>query len=375
MTPDICKVLLVDDDEDDYIVARDLLDESEQLVFKLTWVDNYEDGLTEISKNLHDIYLLDFRLGRQNGLELLQAAIAIGCQKPIILLTGVGDHAIDQKAMNAGASDYLVKGSTLSATLLERSIIHAFERKRSEMRQAELLTEVATANQELKDFAYIISHDLKAPLRGISSIAGWLSQDYADMLGDEGKEMLQLMSGRVRRMSDLIDGVLQYSRLGHVREEKREINLNTLVLEIIDLLAAPVGIKIAIATDLPTIEAEQTRIQQVFQNLISNAIKYMDKPSGEIRIGHTLKDGFWEFYVSDTGIGIEDRYFDKVFQIFQTLYPPDQSDSTGVGLAIVKKVIEMYGGQIWVTSEINIGSTFWFTIPISEIEGINHEKC
>ena len=375
MTPDICKVLLVDDDEDDYIVARDLLDESEQLVFKLTWVDNYEDGLTEISKNLHDIYLLNFRLGRQNGLELLQAAIAIGCQKPIILLTGVGDHAIDQKAMNAGASDYLVKGSTLSATLLERSIIHAFERKRSEMRQAELLTEVATANQELKDFAYIISHDLKAPLRGISSIAGWLSQDYADMLGDEGKEMLQLMSGRVRRMSDLIDGVLQYSRLGHVREEKREINLNTLVLEIIDLLAAPVGIKIAIATDLPTIEAEQTRIQQVFQNLISNAIKYMDKPSGEIRIGHTLKDGFWEFYVSDTGIGIEDRYFDKVFQIFQTLYPPDQSDSTGVGLAIVKKVIEMYGGQIWVTSEINIGSTFWFTIPISEIEGINHEKC
>lgn len=366
MTIEISKVLLIDDDDDDYIVTRELLSESEQLDFKLTWLDDYDDGLLEISKNQHDVYLLDFRLGRKTGLELLQAAIAQGCNKPIILLTGVGDHEIDQKAMNAGASDYLVKGSTLSATLLERSILHAIERKRSEIRQAELLAEVAVTNQELNDFAYIISHDLKAPLRGISSLAGWLLQDYGDRLDDEGKEMLNLLSDRVRRMGDLIDGVLKYSRLGRLREDQREIDLQTLVLEIIDLIAPPSEITITIDTNLPIVQAEKTRMQQVFQNLISNAIKYMGKPAGEIWIGHTQKNGFWEFYVKDTGMGIEERHFNKIFHIFQTLNPPDQSDSTGVGLAIVKKIIEMYGGHISVTSELGVGSIFWFTIPISK---------
>lgn len=368
MIKEVRTVLLVDDDEDDYIVTRDLLDEAEQLVFKLTWLDNYEDGLAAIAKDDHDVYLLDFRLGKQNGLELLEAALQIGCQKPIILLTGVGDHAIDQEAMYAGASDYLVKGNTLNAPLLERSILHAFERKRSEVRQAELLAEVAAANQELKDFAYVVSHDLKAPLRGIASIAEWLNQDYGDRLDEDGKEMLTLMSGRVRHMSDLIDGVLKYSRLGRVLKGDSSIDLNIVIQEIIEAIAPPPEITIKIETDLPTLNLERTRIQQVFQNLISNAINYMGNPSGEIHIGHReypAKKGFWEFYVSDTGIGIEERHQDQIFQIFQTLHSADQPDSTGIGLAIVKKIIEMYGGQIWVTSKIDVGSTFWFTLPIT----------
>ncbi|MEA5476151.1 ATP-binding protein [Pseudanabaena galeata UHCC 0370] len=366
MTLDICRVLLVDDDEDDYIVARDFLSEAELLDFKLTWVDNYDDGLAEISKNCHDVYLFDFRLGKENGLELLQAAIKTGCTKPIILLTGVGDREIDQKAMALGASDYLVKGYFLSATLLERSILHAIERKISENRQLKLVSELAAVNQELKDFAYIVSHDLKAPLRGIASLADWVQNDYGDRLDDEGRDMLSLMSGRVRRMSDLIDGVLQYSRVGRVKENRTQVNLARLLNETIDMIAAPNGIQIAINSELPTLFAEKTRMQQVFQNLIGNAVKYMGKPEGEIHIGHSQKDGYWEFYVSDTGMGIESRHFDKVFQIFQTLIPRDQSESTGVGLAIVKKIVETYGGKIWLTSEVGKGSTFWFTLPITE---------
>jgi signal transduction histidine kinase len=366
MPLDICRVLLVDDDEDDYIVARDFLSEAELLDFKLTWVDNYDDGIAEIGKNRHDVYLFDFRLGKENGLELMQAAIRMGCTKPIILLTGVGDREIDQKAMTIGASDYLVKGKFLSATLLERSILHAIERKTSENRQLKLVSELAAVNQELKDFAYIVSHDLKAPLRGIASLADWVQNDYGDRLDDEGRDMLSLMSGRVRRMSDLIDGVLQYSRVGRVKENKTQVNLARLLNETIDMIAAPNGIHIAIDSELPTLCAEKTRMQQVFQNLIGNAVKYMGKPEGEIHIGHSQKEDYWEFYVSDTGMGIESRHFDKVFQIFQTLVPRDQSESTGVGLAIVKKIVETYGGKIWLTSEVGKGSTFWFTLPISE---------
>ena len=366
MKDNICKVLLIDDDEDDYIVARDFLAEAEQLSFKLNWVDNYDDGLVEIRKNHHDLYLLDFRLGKGNGLELLKEAIAMGCNKPIILLTGLGDREIDQKAMALGASDYLVKGNFLSATLLERSIIHAIERKTSENHQLKLVTELATVNQELKDFAYIVSHDLKAPLRGIASLADWLRSDYGDRLDDEGRDMLQLMSGRVRRMSDLIDGVLEYSRVGRVRDNKTQVNLSQLLHETIDMISMPDGIQIAIDTELPTITLEKTRMQQVFQNLIGNAVKYMGKPEGEIHIGHSEMKDCWEFYVSDTGMGIEARHFDKVFQIFQTLAPRDQSESTGVGLAIVKKIVESYDGKIGLNSEIGKGSTFWFKLPKSE---------
>ncbi len=365
MAKDVCQVLLIDDDEDDYIVTRDFLDEAEQMSFKLSWVDNYDQGLAEIEKNRHDLYLLDFRLGKGNGLELLEEAIRMGCDKPIILLTGLGDSDIDQRAMAAGASDYLVKGRFLSATLLERSIIHAIERKRSENRQLQLVTELAAANQELKDFAYIVSHDLKAPLRGIASLADWVLNDYGDHLDDEGKNMLHLMGGRVRRMSDLIDGVLQYSRVGRVKEEKTLVDLQILVHEVIDAIAPPQGMKIEIDTELPKLFAEKTRIQQLFQNLLSNAIKYMGKPEGDIHIGHSEANGFWEFYVSDTGVGIEERHFDKIFQVFQTLVPRDQSESTGVGLAIVKKIVELYGGKVWVQSKINQGSTFYFRLPVT----------
>jgi signal transduction histidine kinase len=366
MTAEICQVLLVDDDDDDYVVARDLLSEAEQLSFKLTWVDNYEEGLALINKNEHDVYLLDFRLGQNNGLELLKEAIKMECQKPIIVLTGVGDHDIDQAAMAAGASDYLVKGNTLTATLLERSILHAIERKRSELHRLELLAELASANQDLKDFAYIVSHDLKAPLRGIASLAEWFAQDYGTLLDDQGKMLLDLLGGRVRRMGELIDGVLEYSRVDRQKEEKRNINLHLLLTEMIDVLAIPAGINVFFDTELPIIHGEKTRIQQLFQNLIGNAIKYMGKSTGEIHIGYHPLQNKGEFYVSDDGVGIEEKYFEKIFQIFQTLVSPEQSESTGVGLAIVKKVVELYGGRIWLKSTLGQGSTFFFTLPLAE---------
>jgi len=247
------------------------------------------------------------------------------------------------------------------------------ERKQAEKRRAELLKELESANRELKDFAYVASHDLKAPLRGIKTLAEWLSTDYADKLGEQGKEQMGLLLRRVERMHNLIEGILQYSRVGRVQENRAAVNLNKLMSEIIDTLAPPANITITVENELPTIESEPTRIGQVFQNLLSNAVKYMDKPQGQIKVSCVEEDGFWKFGVADNGPGIEEKYFERIFQIFQTLSSRDDFESTGIGLTITKKIVELYGGKIWVESKVGEGSTFFFTLPKKEM-GVKDAK-
>jgi len=237
------------------------------------------------------------------------------------------------------------------------------ERKKAQQKQTQLLREVESANKELKDFAHIVSHDLKAPLRGIKSLVDWITADYSDKLDDDGKEQMALLVSRVERMRNLIDGVLQYSRVGRQKEENAPVDLNVLVPAVIDMLCPPENIEITVETRMPVILCDQTRIQQVFQNLISNAVKYMDKPRGLIKIGCSEDGDFFRFSVSDNGPGIEKEHFDRIFQIFQTLSARDEYESTGVGLSVVKKIVEMYGGSIRVESELGQGSTFFFTFP------------
>lgn len=236
-------------------------------------------------------------------------------------------------------------------------------RKQAEERQARLIRELESANEELKNFAYVVSHDLKAPLRAIGSLADWISADQAEKLDDEGKEHLRLLIQRTRRMDGLIDGILQYSRVGRVRETLVDVDVNEVVMEALAMLAPPPHIRVDVARNLPTVHAERTRILQLFQNLLSNAVKYLDKPEGLISVACTEYDREWEFSVSDTGPGIEARHFKRIFQLFQTLAPRDRVESTGVGLALVKKIVEMYGGHVWIESQPGVGSTFLFTLP------------
>ena len=173
----------------------------------------------------------------------------------------------------------------------------------------------------MKDFAYIASHDLKAPLRAIKTLADWISTDYADKLDNDGQEQLKLLRQRVDRMHNLIDGILQYSRVGRVKEKVTEIELSKLLPEIVDMLAPPENIKITVVSDLPVVKCEETRITQVFQNLLSNAVKYMDKTEGLIQVGCTEQGEFWKFRITDNGPGIEKQHWERVFKIFQTLTP------------------------------------------------------
>jgi PAS domain S-box-containing protein len=283
-------------------------------------------------------------------------------QKAII---GIGREVIGLRKDGTTFPMDLAVGETRQGgrCMFTGSVRDISERKRIAEQEALLMRELESANEELKNFAYVVSHDLKAPLRAIGSLADWLSADYADKFDAEGKEHMRLLVSRVHRMDSLIDGILLYSRVGRVKETAAPVDLDSLVREIIDLLAPPPNIAVTIETPLPTIVTEPTRIQQVFQNLLSNAIKYMDKPEGKIRFGCVAEGSEWKFSVADNGPGIEERHFDRIFQLFQTLVPRDKVESTGVGLSLVKKIVEMYGGRIWLESSMGEGSTFFFTLP------------
>ena len=194
-----------------------------------------------------------------------------------------------------------------------------------------------------------------------------------DKLDEDGKEQMELLSSRVNRMHNLIEGVLQYSRVGRVEEQNEQVNLNELIADVIDMVSPPENISITIENELPVVYCDQTRIMQVFQNLLSNAIKYMDKPDGQISVGCKDDADSWVFYVKDNGPGIEEKYFKKIFQIFQTLSARDDFESTGVGLTVTKKIVELYGGKIWVESKPGDGSTFFFSI-LKKSMGARNEK-
>lgn len=229
---------------------------------------------------------------------------------------------------------------------------------------AERTEQLEFTNRELRDFAQIVSHDLKAPLRAISQLSFWISEDYKDKIDADGQEQLAMLIGRVKRLDNLIEGILQYSRAGKAREKEILIDLNIIVKEVIISLNPSENIQIKIDTNLPKILGDPTRFSQVFQNLIANAIKFNDKSNVKINIGCINKEKEWEFYISDNGPGIEEKYFDRIFQIFQRLETRDNLEGTGVGLSLVKKIIQIYNGEIWITSKINNGTTFHFTIPI-----------
>lgn len=218
-------------------------------------------------------------------------------------------------------------------------------------------------NEELDQFAHIVSHDLKAPLRGIDNVVTWIEEDHADELSPKLKEYIQLIRGRLTRAENLIRGILSYARVGREQPEKELVDLNLMLGDIRDNLPVRTGIKLTFADRLPTIYTERIPLQQVLTNLISNAVKYHDKPHGEVVITFKDKKTHYGFIVKDDGPGIANHYFDKIFVIFQTLHERDTFESTGVGLAIVKKILDDRKQTIKVTSAPGKGAAFEFTWP------------
>lgn len=219
-------------------------------------------------------------------------------------------------------------------------------------------------NGELDQFAYVTSHDLKAPLRAIANLAEWIGEDLAGQIPAENQRQLALLQSRVQRMEALINGLLEYSRIGRRERQITEVDVAQLIHSVIDSLAPPPGFEVQVAEGMPTLLTHRTALGQVFANLISNAIKHHHQDRGTITIHGQPQGDVLEFCVSDDGPGIAPQYHEKIFTIFQTLKARDDFESTGVGLSVVKKIVESENGQVRLVSAPGEGSRFYFTWPL-----------
>ena len=225
--------------------------------------------------------------------------------------------------------------------------------------------DLTQSNQELSSFAYVVSHDLKTPLRGIASLSEWLVEDLEGKLESEQIEQLGLLLERVQRMDALINGLLDYSRVGRVRNPEIAVDVDTLLVRVIDTISPSEKIQICVTTKMPRLKTDELHLIQVFQNLISNAVSHHPGRQGIIEISSRDEGDFWEFAVHDDGAGIEARHHERIFQMFQSLQTNKDVDSTGIGLALVRKIVEEHGCSVWVESQglPGQGSIFRFTWP------------
>lgn len=247
-------------------------------------------------------------------------------------------------------------------TMVLAGIIDITARRRIEFEKEQQRLELARSNADLEEFAYVASHDLKAPLRAISHLVEWISEDIEVTASTETIDNLKLLRGRVVRLQSLLDGLLAYARIGKARVSYEQVDINQVVRDVVAVLSPPPGIQVVCDGTLPLLRTHRTPILVVLQNLIANGIKHHDRGEGRITIAMKLLNGVAEFRVSDDGPGIEPRFHERIFVIFQTLASRDELESSGIGLAIVKKRVEAHGGRIWVESAPPArGTTIVFT--------------
>jgi PAS domain S-box-containing protein len=227
----------------------------------------------------------------------------------------------------------------------------------------QIQSDLEARNQELDSFVHVVSHDLKAPLRAVANLSQWIEEDLAGSLTATTQEQMNLLRRRIDRMSATIDGLLDYARLGGIEDSIEPVAVSELVAEIIETISPPPTFQIAIAKKLPTLYTKRLLLAQVFANLIGNAIKHHDRVDGTLHIGIAERSDVYEFAIADDGPGIAPEQHDRVFKIFQAVNPQNRSDSTGIGLAIVKKIVTAQGGKIWLESQLGKGTTFYFTWP------------
>ena len=364
------RVLLVEDDEDDYRLTRDLLREIGERRFALEWVPSYDAAVEAMTWQEYDVYLVDYRLGRHDGLEFLHEPFLVG--KPVIMLTGLDDRDVDLKAMEAGAADYLVKGK-IDAPLLERSIRYAIERKRAE----EALKE---ADRRKDEFLAMLGHELRNPLAAISNGLHILLLSKGD--GDVDAQVRDMMKKQMNNLTRMVDDLLDVSRItrGKIQLRKEKVELAKVLNHAAEsarplIEAQSHKLTVALPTRPVHLEADATRLEQVLVNLLNNAAKYT-KQGGYITLMAERQGEEAVIRVRDNGIGIRPELLPKVFDLFvQSERSLERSQGgLGIGLTLVKKLVEMHGGSVEAHSEgADKGSEFVVRLPALPSDGSEPE--
>ena len=245
------------------------------------------------------------------------------------------------------------------------SVLDITQRKQAEVELREFATDLERSNKDLDEFAYVASHDLRSPLAAIKDLAKWVQEDNQDSLPEKSRKHLSQMLQRVGRLERLLEDLLQYSRAGRRHWHIERVDTNNMVREIVTLLNPPRPITVTVASGMPNFATARTPLEMVFRNLIGNAIKHRERDELQIEVQCRANGQFYEFVVRDNGSGIDPQFHAQIFKLFETLRPRDEVEASGMGLAIIKRTVESYGGTVSVESAVGHGATFRFTWPIS----------
>ncbi len=360
------KVLIIDDSpEDREVFSRYLKQHSEQK-FQIIETESGVEGL-EICKQEHpDCLLIDYLIPDIDGLEFIQSLVHDEELRflPVLMLTGQGNEGVASEAMKGGASDYLVKNK-ITAEGLYRAVTRAIEKAQLLQTNEKQRREIERSYREMEQFAHTASHDLQAPVRRITKFLELLQMDLQESLPDRSKDYLDRALKGAAHMRRLIQDLLDFSLVGGAKNCMEPVCLEQVLKAVLTQLEVMVvSTNATVEVDaLPKVFGNQTFLQQLFQNLIANAIKFRGEQPPIVKIFASRQGSKWMVTVKDNGIGIPSDAFESVFGIFQRIDSGSQVEGTGIGLALCKKIVELHEGRIWVESTLNEGTTFHFTLP------------
>lgn len=380
MLDKVTQLLLVEDDEDDYILTCDYLEQLDSHTFNVQWVSSPEQAIETLSKNEHDICLLDYRLGASNGLDVLKEAIANGFSGPIIMLTGQSDDELDSAALDAGAVDYLIKGE-MSSSRFARAIRYALARKDVEGERVERLK--AEAENRSKDrFLAHLSHELRTPL---SSILGYTELLMQSDFSQQAENELGVIYRNGKHLLSLLNDVLDLSKIAADKLEltPSEVNLDSMLADVYTLMRVSVldkGLALKFESDqaLPLVaRLDATRVRQILINLINNAVKFTDKGEIVVKAWTQHVDGteMLFFSIKDSGMGIAPEKQQLIFKPFEQIADVESRSvgGAGLGLAICAELLSRMQGNISLHSEIGKGSTFTISVYPGDISGVERQ--
>lgn len=377
----VIKTLLIDDDEDDYVLIRDLLSEVEKVHFTVDWIPHFEKAIRALKHGDHDICLLDYRLGKHDGLEVLEQIDPATISMPIVFLTGQGDYEVDTMSMKAGADDYLSKDD-LNPSLLERTIRYAIERKKTktalnkayaEMEQKVLnrTAELAEANKKLKEssekikhFAFSVSHDLKNPAIGIYGLSKRLFNEYSEKLDDRGQKICMQILHASEQIASLVENINIYITTKEMPVRYEVLRLSEICHIIRDEFSMQIasrGIEWSEPDDNILIKADRLSILRALRNLIDNVFKYGGDSLSKIAIAYEDSGDYHIISIKDNGIGLMEENSQKIFGLFFREKDIKTADGMGMGLAIVKEIAEQHRGKVWAESVHNKGVTIFMS--------------